>query len=190
MTGMRVLLAFDGSAGATDAAALVEAIAWPPDSRVRVASAVELTAWIAPLPRAPMPASPVLEAELIAYLEEQQAELMKRFAHVGSAESIILRGRAAGAIIDDARDFGADLVIVGSRGHGPVASLVLGSVSAEVVDHAPCPVLVARRASLGRVVFATDGSPSARAAEDRIAGCAGEIRPRRSSPSRRSVTRT
>ena len=36
------------------------------------------------------------------------------------------RGRPATALVDDARDFAADLVIVGSRGHGPVASLVLG----------------------------------------------------------------
>jgi nucleotide-binding universal stress UspA family protein len=77
----------------------------------------------------------------------------------------VLRGRAASVIVDDAREFGADLIIVGSRGHGAIATLLLGSVSSEVVDHAPCPVLVARGASLTRVVFATDDSPSAQAAE-------------------------
>ncbi len=77
----------------------------------------------------------------------------------------MLRGRAASAIVDDARDFGADLLVVGSRGHGTIASLLLGSVSSEVVDHASCPVLVARTTELARVVFATDGSPSAQAAE-------------------------
>lgn len=76
----------------------------------------------------------------------------------------------ARTIIEDARAFAADLVMVGSRGHGPIASLVLGSVSAEVIDHAPCPVLVARRGSVTRVVFATDGSPSARAAEESVRG--------------------
>jgi nucleotide-binding universal stress UspA family protein len=43
--------------------------------------------------------------------------------------------------------------------------MVLGSTAAEVVDHAPCPVLVARTATLGDVVFADDGSASARTAE-------------------------
>lgn len=49
------------------------------------------------------------------------------------------------------------------------ATLLLGSVSAEVVDRAPCPVLVARRTSVGRAVLAVDGSPSARAAAHLVA---------------------
>ena len=167
---MRVLIAFDGSAGAADAVALAQGIAWPDQSRLRIVSVVEPGAWIPPLPRVPMTAAPVLEPELVAYLEAQQAEMVGRLALVGRPEAAILRGRPASAIIDDARDFAADLVIVGSRGHGPIASLVLGSVSAEVVDHAPSPVLVARRETLSRVVVATDDSPSARAAEDLVAG--------------------
>ena len=167
---MRALIAFDGSAGAAEAVALAQTIAWPVQSRLRIVSVVEPGAWIPPLPRVPMTATPVLEPELVAYLEAQQAEIVKRFALAGRAEAALLRGRPASVIIDDARDFGADLVIVGSRGHGAIASLVLGSVSAEVVDHAPSPVLVARRETLSRVVVATDDSPSARAAEDVVAG--------------------
>jgi nucleotide-binding universal stress UspA family protein len=98
-------------------------------------------------------------------------EVVERLGASGrSVEGLVLRGRAASEIIDAARDLRADLVIVGSRGHGTIASLLLGSVSTEVVDYAPCPVLVARGATLSRVVFATDESPSAQAAEAILAG--------------------
>lgn len=40
---------------------------------------------------------------------------------------------------------GADLLVVGSRGYGPLARVLLGSVSREVVRKAPCPVLMVRR---------------------------------------------
>ena len=74
-------------------------------------------------------------------------------------------GRPSTVLRDEARAMGADLILVGSRGHGPIASMLLGSVSAEVVDHAPCPVLVARGTRLERIVLAHDGSDNAFHAE-------------------------
>jgi nucleotide-binding universal stress UspA family protein len=60
----------------------------------------------------------------------------------------------------------ADLIVVGSRGHGRISSMLLGSISSELVDHAPAPVLVARETSIDRVLLAWDGSScAARAAE-------------------------
>ena len=65
----------------------------------------------------------------------------------------------------------ADLIVIGHRGHSRWESALLGSVSAEVVDHAPCAVLVARDDRIGPVVLADDGSPHARAAETIMTEC-------------------
>lgn len=163
---MRVLLAYDGSAGGAEAAALTAAISWPSDSVLRVVSVIE------PI-LSPMPGpwdgtsvlSPDLDAAITAAADESLREVVERLRSLGSVDGKLLRGRAASAILDHARDFRADLVIIGSRGHGGIATLLLGSVSSEVVDHAPCPVLVARNESLRAVLFATDESASAQAAE-------------------------
>ena len=164
---MRVLLAYDGSPGAAEAAALTEAVPWPTDSILRVVSVIEpiLSPMSGPWDRGSA-LSPELDAAITASANESLREVVERLGSSGtSVDGNVLRGRAASAIIDNARDFRAELVIVGSRGHGTIASLLLGSVSSEVVDHAPCPVLVARGRSLRRAVFATDDSPSAHAAE-------------------------
>jgi nucleotide-binding universal stress UspA family protein len=50
--------------------------------------------------------------------------------------------RPAAALLDAASR--AELLVVGSRGHGGFAGLLLGSVSQQVIHHAPCPVVVAR----------------------------------------------
>ena len=56
----------------------------------------------------------------------------------------LIEGRAASVIVDTAREIGAELIILGARGHGAIEGALLGSVSAEVVDQAACAVLVAR----------------------------------------------
>jgi nucleotide-binding universal stress UspA family protein len=50
--------------------------------------------------------------------------------------------RPAAALVGAARE--AALVVVGSRGHGGFTGLLLGSVSQQVINHAPCPVVVVR----------------------------------------------
>jgi nucleotide-binding universal stress UspA family protein len=49
-------------------------------------------------------------------------------------------GGAARVLLDESE--GAVLLVVGSRGHGGFVGLLLGSVSANVAEHAPCPVLI------------------------------------------------
>jgi len=59
----------------------------------------------------------------------------------------VVSGPAAHALIDASA--GADLVVVGSRGHGGFVGLMLGSVSAACAEYAHCPVLVMRETTRG-----------------------------------------
>jgi nucleotide-binding universal stress UspA family protein len=52
----------------------------------------------------------------------------------------VVQGHPAQVLLEAAR--GAQLLVVGSRGHGTLAGMLLGSVSQHCVQHAPCPVLV------------------------------------------------
>lgn len=165
---MRVLLAYDGSAAADEAVTLATTVDWPGDSTIRVVAVVEPplvlpgAAWAG----ASLAVAPEVDAQMVAHLEAQVTEAGRRLLAAGVAvEGAVLRGRPATVLVDEAGALGADLVVAGSRGHGEIATLVLGSVSAEIVDHAPCPVLIARRPSLERILFATDGSETSAAAE-------------------------
>jgi nucleotide-binding universal stress UspA family protein len=54
----------------------------------------------------------------------------------------VAAGSPAGALIDAAA--GADMLVVGCRGHGGFAGMLLGSVSQHCLHHAPCPVALIR----------------------------------------------
>ena len=71
---------------------------------------------------------------LVAGLEQRTPEVDVRTA--------IEEGNPAKVLIE--RSKGADLMVVGSRGHGGFAGMLLGSVSQHLVAHAECPVVVVR----------------------------------------------
>jgi nucleotide-binding universal stress UspA family protein len=56
----------------------------------------------------------------------------------------ILEGDPASAILEVANVRNSDVIVMGSRGLGRLAGLLLGSTSQKVVSHAPCPVLIVR----------------------------------------------
>ena len=61
-----------------------------------------------------------------------------------AVERVNLEGYPPDVLVEYANEKGADLIMVGSRGRGDLASLVLGSTSHRVVNHASCDVLVVR----------------------------------------------
>jgi nucleotide-binding universal stress UspA family protein len=74
---------------------------------------------------------------------------------------VIVEGDAAEALI--AASEGAELLVVGSRGLGGVAGVLLGSVSRQCARHAACPVVIVRR---GKVVHDSRPMPPGSAGED------------------------
>ena len=106
-------------------------------------------------------------AEAAAETLEAELERVAEGAPRVELERHVVQGDAAGALVE--RATGADLLVVGSRGHGAVASTVLGSVSRACLHHAPCPVAVvdvAHHAEHARIVVGVDDSPGARRALD------------------------
>jgi nucleotide-binding universal stress UspA family protein len=62
-----------------------------------------------------------------------------------AATGRVLSGQPGPALADACDEIGADLVVAGSRGYGPLARVFLGSVSTQLMHKAPCPVLVVPR---------------------------------------------
>ena len=77
--------------------------------------------------------SKILEEAITASLNPDEADRVQRS---------VLRGYPTRMLLDAAAD--ADLLVVGSRGRGGMAGLLLGSVSQHVITHARCPVVVVR----------------------------------------------
>lgn len=171
---MRILLAVDGSLSSDRATQLVSSLPLPPDSLIRVVSVKQPFTDILAMSWATVGTSDGTAVETEEEIDArhhreaiERAEIALRRPGI-RVEGFLLRGRAGSSIVDEAEAMHAELVVLGSRGHGAIATMVLGSTAAEVVDHAPCPVLVARSGSLGSLAFADDGSPSARTAEQAL----------------------
>ncbi len=73
-------------------------------------------------------------------LADTVAEVTRSLDSTLVVEMRVARGQAAEVLLSAAR--AAQMLVVGSRGHSPLAALVLGSTSRRCVQHAPCPVVV------------------------------------------------
>lgn len=141
MDRARIVVGIDGSEGSLSALHLAAGEARLRDGHLEVIHIYQPPA-LGTLPAFGV-AAPVGDS-----LEELRAALEATLADEGigtDGDSIavtarVVAGHPAEALLDAAE--GAELVVVGSRGRGGFAGLVLGSVSQQVASHAPCPVMV------------------------------------------------
>ena len=78
---------------------------------------------------------------------EAAVDLVRREHPAAGIETLVVEGPAAHVLVEMSAD--ADLLVVGSRGHGGFKGLLLGSVSIQCVHHSRCPVTVVRHSDDG-----------------------------------------
>ncbi|HET8587941.1 MAG TPA: universal stress protein [Candidatus Limnocylindria bacterium] len=166
---MRVLYAYDGSAGSEQARDLLAHLGLPEGSLIEAATVLRPRSTLFELGSVPSDPGEA-EAQLIQDLRAELETAARALSGQGrTVETRVLRGRPGQALLAEAELIDADLIVMGSRGHGPIQSVLLGSVSTEVTSHARCSVLVARNALTRRVLLATDGTDTSRPAVEAVA---------------------
>lgn len=143
---MNIILAVDESRFSTAAVDSVASRPWPPGTTVRVLSAVEIVA----------PPAATLWYDAGGSLDEARKEMSRKAedltARIASAlrekgldaEPAVREGDPREVIVDEAREWPADLIVLGSHGRTGIKRWLMGSVASAVVDHAPCSVQIAR----------------------------------------------
>lgn len=160
---MRILLAIDGSDASMTAIAAVARLPLPAGSTIELLSVLSTAdpsggAW----PSVTLIQPPDARDRSIAAIRDELDRLAERLSGPDrTIRVMVVEGRPASEIVVAATGLHADLIVMGARGISAIERLLIGSVSAEVVDHAHCPVLVVRSERVGRVLLATDGSADA-----------------------------
>ncbi|GAB2813807.1 universal stress protein [Lentzea nigeriaca] len=139
-----VVVGVDGSAAAQ------EALRWAIEDARRRGSRVDaVSAWHPDygIVIGPVPAEVGMRISPEAMRAAQQTVLDTAVQEIEGAEGVEIRrvlveGDPRTVLTEASKN--AELLVVGSRGHGPLAEAVLGSVSSYCVHHASCPVVVLR----------------------------------------------
>ena len=147
---MKILLAVDGSVYSDAAVQEVAKRPWPLQSELTVITAAETPLMVSMEPWAASPeyfelieksvreaAKAVIESALLKLKTTEDKKL--------KISSETIQGPPKQVIVEEAESWGADLIVMGSRGLGTWNRLLMGSVSNSVVHHANCSVEIVRR---------------------------------------------
>lgn len=154
---MKILIATDGSEFSRTAIEKACGMILMPNHEIRIISVFEDFAAVAAEPFA-------VSAEYVRDMDKIGREQATGFAAAAEAlirqcfpkadiyvTTKITKGAAARAIVEEAEDWEADLIVVGSHGYGFWGRTLIGSVSQSVINHAPCSVFVARQGKSGGI---------------------------------------
>jgi nucleotide-binding universal stress UspA family protein len=136
-----IIVGYDGSKGATRAVRFAAAEAAAHDARLRIVSVWNRTPpTVSAMSGVAVPLIAAERALLAAQRLEEAAILAREVAPDIDIDTAALEGNPAAELTRATEN--SRLLVVGSRGHGSVHSLILGSVSHQCTLHAHCPVLV------------------------------------------------
>jgi nucleotide-binding universal stress UspA family protein len=166
---MKILLAIDPSKSGQFVADEAAVRPWPAGSVFVAVHALDVRSF------ARFPAVIEDAKRAAAELVKTAAGRISRCGYKCDAE--VIAGSPRSALAEFARDWGADLVMVGSRGHGAVERFLLGSVAQGILRTAPCSVEIVRAGASDtppsthglKILLATDGSKFSTAAALSIA---------------------
>jgi nucleotide-binding universal stress UspA family protein len=145
---MKILLAIDESPCSEAAIDEVCKRPWPEASEVRVLTAYDIPVSVAP---DPLLLYAEYSDEMLAAARERAEKLIGEAASRIRKENgklpvseVAIEGPAKLVIVEEAKRWNADLIIVGSHGYGGLTRFLLGSTSHAVVLHSPCSVEVVK----------------------------------------------
>ena len=138
----KILVPIDGSRQAFEAAKRAVYIAGLNNAEVTLLCVVDLNKEVAAFEQVSL--SGYVPAELKEGAYNLLTELMHEIPREVKAKAKVEVGTPAEVIVETAQDGEFDLIVMGSRGFGTLKSLIMGSVSQYVLQHAHCPVLVVR----------------------------------------------
>lgn len=148
---MKILIATDGSKFSSAAIETVcRLIGASKNARIKIVSAYQMPLMAAAAPYAvPVGYNPALEEQMRDSATEAIASAERLIRALCPALEIdlttgVLCGSPEQAIVAEAEEWGADLIVTGSHGYGFWSRTLLGSVSNSVAHHAPCSVLIVR----------------------------------------------
>ena len=143
---MKILIGVDDSAHSKAALDYVKTMKWPAGTRIVVLTAARTQAVAYTLIDAGgISWMKTAEEEMTQQAEELSSRVERELQEAGLAtEARVVHGDPRESLVDAARSWGADLVVVGSHGRTGLDKLLMGSVASHVVTHAPCSVLVVK----------------------------------------------